>query len=367
MNWKKEVEEFKKQMKPEASIISGRTITFGFFGSVGGGKSVTAGIFAVGITPKGLIGWVDGEGHRSGWAIDIVAEMAAKKYGGTKASWVDRFRVIHIEPPFNPLKVIAATEALEEMGCATIIEDVMSQAWDSEGGYLDLKDEVLNKMAGEDEAKKKRSAAAAAAAVKPWTHQRLVNKLTTPKTNLVLLFQAKQKFNANTSKPNEFQSPIQESGLTRTALAVGLVTADEQGVGGICSFELPLGQGTKFTHYAILQCLPENGQRLTFDHAEAILKLCGGAPNATAVQSKPNDLLKKAKAELWNLFKPVNIDPATNKPPTDWSIINAILWKAEVLDGGNPDHAVEKLSLAGLEALINQVRAKIEITKPATI
>lgn len=370
MNWKKEVEEFKSKMKPEPSIISGRTITFGFFGSVGGGKSVTAGIFAVGITPKGLIGWVDGEGHRSGWAIDMVADMAAKKYGGTKASWVDRFRVIHVEPPFNPLKVIAATEALEDMGCVTIIEDVMSQAWDSEGGYLDLKDEVLNKMAGEDEAKKKRSAAAAAAAVKPWTHQRLVNKLTTPKTNLVLLFQAKQKFNAAASKPNEFQSPIQESGLTRTALAVGLVTADEQGVGGLCSFELPLGQGTKFTHPSILQCLPENGQRLTFDHAEAILKLCGGVPNATATQpgAKPkadaNDPMKKAKAELWHLFKEVNIDPATSKAPTDWKIINAILYKAEILDGGNVDHAVEKLSLAGLEGLIKLVKAKIEITKP---
>ena len=299
MNWKEEVAKFKSEMTPETSVISPRAITFGFFGSVGGGKSVTAGIFAVGITPTGLIGWVDGEGHRSAWAIDIVAELAAKHYGGSKQSWVDRFKVIYVDPPFNPLKVIAATEVLEAAGCKTIIEDVMSQAWDSDGGYLDLKDEKLNQMAGDDEAKKKRAAAAAAAAIKPWTHQKLVNKITAGHTNLVLLFQAKQKFNAQTSKPNDFQSPIQESGLTRTAIAVGLVQANQQGEGGYCSFELPTGQGTKYTHHAILSCLPKNGEQFTFEHAEAVLKLCGGTPTA-----KPDAALAALKKELWKLTEP---------------------------------------------------------------
>ena len=301
MNWKEEISKFKSEMAPETSVISGRAITFGFFGSVGGGKSVTAGIFAVGITPTGLIGWVDGEGHRSAWAIDIVAEMAAGKYGGTKQSWIDRFKVIYVEPPFNPLKVIAATETLEEIGCKTIIEDVMSQAWDSDGGYLDLKDEKLNQMAGDDEAKKKRAAAAAAAAIKPWTHQKLVNKITASKTNIVLLFQAKQKFNAATSRPNEFQSPIQESGLTRTAIAVGLVQANQSGDGGYCSFELPMGQGTKFTHHAILNCLPRNGEQFKFEHAEAILKLCGGVPNAGKPAVKESLTVATDKTRLWML------------------------------------------------------------------
>ncbi len=308
MNWRKEVDEFKGGLKIEPPVISARAITFGFFGVVGGGKSVTAGIFAVGITPNGKIGWVDGEGRRSAWAIDIVAEMAAKEYGGTKESWKERFAVIHIDPPFNPLRVIAAIEALEEAGCATVILDVMSQCWDSDGGYLDMKNETLDKMAGEDEAKRKRSAAAAAAAVKPWTHQKLVNKITnSAKTNLVLLFQAKAKFNARESKPNDFQSPIQESGLTRTAIAVGLVQADDQGSGGYCSFELPLGQGTKYTHHAILKALPNNQERLTFKHAEAILKLCGGTPTPsvapTAAKTKQADPLAAFKKELWNLTK----------------------------------------------------------------
>lgn len=304
MNWKAEVEDFKKAMNPETTCISTQAIRFGFFGSVGGGKSVTAGIFAIGITPKGLIGWIDGEGHRSGWAIDIVAEMASVKYGGAKKSWEDRFRVIHIDPPFNPLRVVAAIEVLEEMGCKTINLDVMSQAWDSDGGYLDLKNEELDRMAGDDDAKRNRAAASAAAHVKPWTHGKLVNKITNSKTNLVLLFQAKQKFNPKTSKPDDFQSPIQESGLTRTAIAVGRVEANQQGVGGFCSFQLPQGQGTKFTHHAILAALPENGHQFTFEHGEAILKLCSGQPTMATPTVAWKPTVKDLKARLWEISEP---------------------------------------------------------------
>lgn len=358
MNWQKQVDDFKSGMKPTVSCISTQAIRFGFFGAVGGGKSVTAGIFAIGITPQGLIGWVDGEGHRSGWAIDIVAEMAVKKYGGTKQSWVDRFRVVHIDPPFNPLRVVAATELLEEQGCKTIIEDVMSQAWDSDGGYLDLKNEELDRMAGDDEAKRNRSAASAAAHIKPWTHQKLVNKITTSKTNIVLLFQAKQKFNAKISKPDDFQSPIQESGLTRTAIAVGRVEANASGQGGFCSFELPAGQGTKYTHHSILAALPKNGQQFAFEHAEAILKLCGGTPaTASPSESKPASApevqpstsdVKALKKELWTLTAAKHHnDP---KALFQWLIDECILGDSETL---------EDLGSARLHQIINQAREKL--------
>jgi hypothetical protein len=294
MNWEQQVADFKVELKPQTSVISTQAIRFGFFGSVGGGKSVTAGIFAIGITPTGLIGWVDGEGERSGWAIDDVSDKAVKKYGGTKAEWKARFKVVHVGPPFNPLRVVAAVQVLEEQGCKTIILDIMSQAWDSDGGYLDLKNEELDKMAGDDEGKRSRSLASAAAHVKPWTHQKLVNKVTTSSTNLVLLFQAKQKYNVNTHKPDDFQSPIQESGLTRTALAVGLVQADDKGIGGHCSFQLPMGQGTKFTHPSILATLPRNGEQFTFEHAEGILRLCGGSPASKPAATANFDALRQA-------------------------------------------------------------------------
>ena len=311
-NWRQEVDQFKAALKPAAPAISVSAIRFAFFGTVGGGKSVTAGIFAVGITPKGKYGWIDGEGHRSGWAIDQVASMAAKKYGGTKTDWIARFTVIHIDPPFNPLRVVAAVEILEDVGCNTIVLDIMSQAWDSDGGYLDLKAEELDKMAGDDAAKRNRSAASAAAHVKPFTHQKLVNKVNASKANLVLLFQAKQKWNAKSNKPDDFVTPIQESGLTRTAIAVGRVECQMVGgepQGGFCTFKGALDQGVKFTHTSILAALPANGEQFKFEHAEAIARLCGApgetptpAPTAGGVR------LKALKRELWELTKEKHLD-----------------------------------------------------------
>lgn len=308
MNWEQQVQTFKAGLSISEPKISTRAIILGFFGIVGGGKSVTAGIAGVGITPSGLIGWIDGEGRRAGWAIDIVADMAAKKYGGSKEEWVSRFRVIDIDPPFHPLRMVAAIEALEEAGCKTIILDGLSATWDSDGGYLDLKDQELDRMAGDDMRKRDRSAAAAAAHIKPWTHQKLVNRITNSKTNLVLLFQAKAKFNAKTSRPEEFTTPIQESGLTRTAIAVGRVECDENGEGGFCFFQLPLGQGTKFTHPSILSALPKNGDRFTFDHAEAVGSLCGLRPAKTqgGGPETATDPVAAGKNRLWKLTKPIH-------------------------------------------------------------
>ena len=295
MNWRKQVDEFKAQLKAEAPVISTSAIRFGFFGLSGGGKSVTAGIFAIGITPSGLIGWVDGEGRRAPWAINTVSEFAAGHYGGTKEDWKARFKVIHIDPPFDPLRVVAATEALEELGCKTIILDVLTQCWRGDGGYLDMKADEIDKMIQANPRNtEQRVASSAAAHVKPWTHDKLVNKVTNSKSNLVLLFQAKQKFDAKVSKPQDFITPIQESGITTTAIAVGRVECNQQGEGGYCSFQLPSGQGAKHTAPCILAALPKNGDQFHFEHAEAILKLCGGTPASQAPRTDAGTAAKTA-------------------------------------------------------------------------
>lgn len=350
MNWKEEVEKFKSQMKPVAPSLSSVRICFGFFGTVGGGKSVTAGVFAVGITPEGMIGWIDGEGRRSGYAIDQVAEMAAKKYGGGKEDWIKRFVVIHVDPPFNPLAAVAAIETLEELGCKTIICDLMSQCWDSEGGYLDMKDEKLYRMAGDDEAKRQRSAAAAAANIKPWTHGKLVNKVNSSKANLVLLFQAKAKFNAKTSKPDSFVTPIQESGLTRTAIAVGLVEAKMVGElpqGGFCTFSGSIEQGTKFTHHAILSLLPKNGEQFRFEHAEAIAKWCNGNAAKSAPVKDETSALKK---EIWTLTTKVHFgDPK--------KLFQHLVDENYI----TPEETLESLNMDRLRQVLGKLKAKATV------
>ncbi len=271
--------------------------------------------------------------------------MASKKYGGTKQSWVDRFKIIHVEPPYHPLRVVAATEVLEDLGCKTIIEDVMSQAWSSDGGYLDIKDEELDRMAGDDDAKRNRSAAAAAAHTKPWTHQKLVNKIESSKSNLVLLFQAKQKFNMKTSKPNDFQSPIQESGLTRTAIAVGRVEANASGEGGYCSFQLPMDQGTKYTHHSILAALPKNGEQFKFEHAEAILRLCSGTTQSVQPSNVESSKIKK---KLWALTDKIHL----GNPKA----LEQYLWDEDLLD---PSKALADLTESELRAVYQATESKI--------
>jgi hypothetical protein len=353
-NWKQQVDDFKAGLKVEGPSLAGSTIRFGFFGSVGGGKSVTAGIFAIGITPTGLIGWVDGEGRRSGYAIDTVAEMAAKKYGGTKASWEQRFKVVHLDPPFNPLRGVAAIEHLEEIGCKTIVLDAMSQLWDSDGGYLDLKADELDRTAGDDEHKRERKAASAAAHVKPWTHGKLVNKINASKANLVLLFQAKQKYNPKTFKPDEFTTPIQESMLTRTALAVGRVEAQMVGdipVGGFCTFRGAIEQGTKHTHPSILAMLPKNGEQFTFAHAEAVAAWVNGSQKTQPAQkpqpeSERSTLVKK----LWTLTDKIHLG---NKQALEqWLIDEACMSDTETLSGLTVERLPRVIELA--EAKLNK-------------
>jgi len=315
MNWKKQVDDYKRALTIEKSSRFSSYIRFGFFGLVAGGKSVTAGIFAIGITPTGKIGWIDGEGKRSGFAIDQIADMAVKQYGGDKQSWIDRFEVIYLDPPFDPLRVVAAIEIFEDAGYPTVIADVMTQVWDSEGGYLDMKHEEAFAMA-EEKAKKieniterekyklqEKALQAAAAHIKPWTHGKLVNKCNTSKCNLVMLFQAKQKYNPKTYKPDEYVTPIQESGLTRVAMAVGRVEAKMVGgepQGGFCTFRGAIEQGTKFTHPRILELLPKNGEQFRFSHAEAIAAWCqspGESPAKPVAKPSQQPAGEQNKAE----------------------------------------------------------------------
>lgn len=372
MNWQKKVADFRAGLTAESPSLATVFIRFGFFGSVGGGKSVTAGIFATGITPQGLIGWIDGEGRRSGYAIDQVADLAAKKYGGTKQQYIDRFKVVHVDPPFNPLKAVAAIEMLEEMGCKTIICDLMTQCWDSDGGYLDLKNEELDKMAGSDDKKRERSAASAAAHIKPWTHQKLVNKVNASKCHLVMLFQAKQKYNPKTFKPDDFVTPIQESGLTRTAIAVGCVEAKmvgEHPQGGFCTFSGRIEQGTKFTHHSILQLLPKNGEQFKFDHAEAIARWCQTpqgpgtlSPQAPAAQPKaqesiapapaPTGEMESLKKYFWKLTQSIHMGHKENA-----SKVQQWAWDEDVI----PLNAtLQTLALEELQSAILKAEKKLK-------
>lgn len=320
MNWRKQVEDFKSSLKPIISTISADTMRMGFFGEIGSGKSTTACICAIPFTPTGTIGLIDGEHHRSGWAVDVVADMAVKKYGGKKSDWVARFKVVHVEPPFHPLRIVAAAEMLVEQGAKTIIYDILTQAWDSAGGYLDLKEEKIDAATGGDDSKRQKHAQSAAAQVKPWTHQKLVHCVETLPGNAILVFQAKKKWNAAQNKVSEFETPIQESGITRTAIAVGRVNSkivNNEPVCGFCSFSGQPG-ATKHTHPALLKLLPNDAQ-FTFEHAEALVAWCKNG----------SDPRKALLSELWALSKNIRGSVKDWSGFEQWAIEKAILGDTE--------------------------------------
>ncbi len=376
MDWKAEVAEFGKGLKVEAPGITPQAMRFGLFGSVGSGKSVTAGIFAMSITPApALIGWVDGENHRSGWAIDSLAQLAAKHYPGTTVDQHKaRFKVVYMEPPFHPLRVLAGLEALEKQGCKCVILDVISQAWDSDGGYLDLKnDEVERMLNANQNTTEAKVQSAAAAHVKPWTHAKMVNRINNSPGSVILCIQAKKKFNMDTKRPMEYESPIQESGLTRTVIACGLVEADQDGKGGLVDFT-NLKAGCKFTHPDLLKLLPARGQRFTFEHGEAVAKWCStpqtagrpaptSAPTTTApaatpaatptpaAEPVPPDGTKAVKMKLWKLLKPIEAgDLTTWGTRIAWLRANGIITAEDELN---------KFTVEQLLAVIEQTTTKI--------
>lgn len=362
MNWKSEVDKFKSSMKIENPSMSSSFLRIGFFGLTGGGKSVTSGIFALGLTgPSGLIGWIDGEGRRSGYAIDEVAELAAKHYGKPKQSFIDRFKVIHVDPPFNPLVGVAAIEALEQAGCKTIIVDMCSQLWDSEGGYLDMREEKIDAMAAGDQNKRQRVAAAAAAQVKPWTHGKFISKVNSAKAHMILVFQAKNKWNPSANKVDEFVSPIQESGLTRTALIVGRVECSDRGNGGYCTFQAPPGQGTKFTHNSILNLLPKSNEQLSFSHGEAIAKWCGSPVPVSAVSSSVPADIKALKRVLWELCREIHQCAKGTTKPEELSLgvrkLNQWMWDEAVI---SDTEAWETLTVERLPDVIDTAKKKLE-------
>lgn len=362
MNWKSEVDKFKSSMKIENPSMSSSFLRIGFFGLTGGGKSVTSGIFALGLTgPAGLIGWIDGEGRRSGYAIDEVAELAAKYYGKPKQSFIDRFKVIHVDPPFNPLVGVAAIEALEQAGCKTIIADLCSQLWDSEGGYLDMREEKIDAMAQGDEGRRQKVAAAAAAQVKPWTHGKFISKVNSAKAHMILVFQAKNKWNPKTNKVDEFVSPIQESGLTRTALIVGRVECSDRGNGGYCTFQAPPGQGTKFTHNNILKLLPQPNEQLSFTHGEAVAKWCGSPVPVSAVTSNPPVEIKTLKRILWESTREIHQCPKGEKNPEALQVgvrkLNQTFWDENII---SDTESWETLTVERLPEIIAKAKEKLE-------
>lgn len=348
------ISEFSNQLVIEPSSRSSVLMLMGFFGYSSGGKTVTALIAATGLVgPDAKIGIVDTEQKRSGLAVDVVRQMAIQRYGKSP-----EFVVIYLDPPFHPLKYVAGLRKLQEAGCKAMVVDSLSHAWNGEGGYLELKEEALSRMAGDDWKKREACAMAAAARTKPQTHAKLVDALLHLKVPVILCFRGKEKThigkddrNKTEIKRDDFATPIQEEGLIYEMLISGECRPNEDGIGGYCRFT---GPGTKHTHPQLLALLPKPGEQFGFQHAENIAKWCANPGSAPSANPKPAQSATKQRtplAELRTITRGVSgwdgkaetWESAKAQLET-WLVEQTIIADTETLSELSPDRLIEVLS-----------------------
>lgn len=254
----------------------------GLVGTSGGGKTMTALLVARGLVgPKGKVGLVDTENERG----SIFAELIP---GGYEA--------LNLSAPFAPLRYVEAIDIAEQSGVECVVIDSATHEWNGEGGYLDMKNAALFRMAGDDYKKREKCAMAAAAQVKPGNHNRFVQRLLRANMAVILCFRGHHKVrmeknaeNKTEIKEDEFISPIQDSGLIFEMLVAGEVYARE--VNG--KMEGGFFRCTKHTHPDIPSLLPRDGEQFGIKHGELIARWAanpGAAPEPKAKKATPENL-----------------------------------------------------------------------------
>ena len=282
----------------------------GVYGRSGGGKTRTALILARGIVgPKGRIVLIDTETGRGKIFADVIM-------GG--------YSVIDLDSPFSPERYGEALH-LAERSADIVVFDSMTHEWDGEGGVLDLQEQELSRMAGEDY--RRREACKMAAWIKPkMAHKRFVQALLRSKLPIICCLRAQEKTHIGKDKSgktevytDEFTSPIYDPRFIFEML-VNMEVYAKDAKGGYVHV-------TKITHEGLWSCLPKETEQLSYAHGEAIAKWC--ASPGTKPEGKKDDL-KVLKRELWNLTKPKHNEQAAMLER--WLIDEAIISDTENLD-----------------------------------
>ena len=160
---------FRKAVRENVGLL------IGLAGGTGSGKTFTAMRLAAGIAGDKPFAVIDTEAGR------------AKHYA-------DQFNFDHgdLAAPFSPQAYTEAIIAADQAKYPVIVVDSISHVWAGDGGVLDMQEQELNRMAGDDW--KKREACKMAAWIKPkMAHKHMVQKLLQIRAHLILAFRAEEK------------------------------------------------------------------------------------------------------------------------------------------------------------------------------
>jgi hypothetical protein len=155
-------------------------LLIGLTGPSGGGKTFSALRLATGIqhVTGGDIYFIDTESRRG-------------------LHYADRFKFKHVEmkAPFGSLDYLAALQFCVDQGAKVVIVDSMSHEHEGPGGMVDLHDQIVDRMAGDDYVKRERVKMLAWSEPKQKRRQ-LINGILQLNANFIFCFRAK-----NTAKP----------------------------------------------------------------------------------------------------------------------------------------------------------------------
>jgi hypothetical protein len=269
----------------------------GFFGKSGSGKTYSALLLARGIAgPDGKIGLIDTENRRGSiYKNDIP--------GG--------YMVHDFDPPFHPIEYVKKIRAAHEEGVRALVIDSATHEWGGEGGYLDLKEQELQRMCGDDWRKRDMCAGAAAARVKPKTHMMFINEIIRSPMPIILCLRAKEKFHMGKEGGktvvgvDDAASAIQDNELIFEMLFAAEIEARE-GDGGYFSLS---SKFCKKTHHSIPKLLAAGGERISIKHGELLRQWClqpGWLPGSPVATPAPKNTIAAAKKRLWELTEIVH-------------------------------------------------------------
>lgn len=185
-----------RQFAAAAAVREQVPLLVGLMGPSGGGKTFSALRLATGIQQVvgGEIFMIDTEARRG-------------------LHYADRFQFKHVpfDAPFGSLDYLEALRFCVSQGARTIIVDSMSHEHEGPGGLIDLQDQELQRLAGDDYGTWKADRFNMLAWQKPKAARRkLINGLLQLNANFVFCFRAKE-----TSKPVKKQ---QENGREKTVI-----------------------------------------------------------------------------------------------------------------------------------------------------
>jgi hypothetical protein len=163
---------------------------------------------------------------------------------GRAKHYADQFKFDHgdLKPPFTPASYADAIAAADDAEYPVIVVDSCSHEWAGDGGVLDMQEDELERMAGQDWAKRER--VKMAAWIRPkMAHKHMVQKLLQVRAHLILCFRAEEKIEMVKDEQGKLKIvpkkslvgldgwiPVCEKNLPYELTASFLLTADHPGV-----------------------------------------------------------------------------------------------------------------------------------------